>query len=64
MKYPPDLVLNSKETSADKAKEQVKALDPEKPFEGLDGESLTSRALPRGPMLTSIFCSIRQPPSS
>lgn len=52
LKYAPDLVLNSKETSADKAKEQVKALDPEKPFEGLDGESEGSRSCRREAFLS------------
>ena len=57
LKYPPDLVLNSKETSADKAREQVKALDPEKPFEGLDGEFLCpSRALFRLQGAYARFC--------
>lgn len=39
LKYPPDLVLDVTKAKPEDCMPQVKALDPEKAFEGFDGES-------------------------
>lgn len=38
LKYPPDLVLDVTKIKAEDALPKVKELDPQKPFEGLDGK--------------------------
>lgn len=40
LKYPPDLVLDATKIKTEDALPKVKELDPEKPFEGLDGRRI------------------------
>jgi hypothetical protein len=57
LKYPPDLAIDVTKIKAEDALAKVKELDPEKPFEGVDGMDFTLADLwPAGVALTSFRC--------